>query len=57
MGWTRTLSPSKSGGIYGTFTPSPIKTIKVQKNGGQIVDVPLTRKQRRIVARRMAKHG
>lgn len=53
----RTISPAKSGTIHGQFTPSPTKTVQVRKSAGQVVDVPLTRKQRRALSRRMAKNG
>ncbi len=53
----RSISPTKAGNIYGTFTPSPTKTIKVRRVGGIIDNVLLTRHERRILARRMAKYG
>lgn len=53
----RSMNPTKAGRIYGKFIPSPLKTIKVQKTGGQIVDIPITRKERRVLARKVAKNG
>jgi hypothetical protein len=52
MSRTRSLSPSKAGRVYGKFTPSPLKTVKVQMSHG-VVDYPMTRKERRLLARRL----
>ena len=48
----RILSPSKAGRIYGEFTPFLLKTIKVQISHG-VVDYLMTRKERRVLARRL----
>jgi len=50
--WGRTISPAKAGMIYGIITPSPLKTVKVRKSNGQVVDLQLTRKDRRRLLRR-----
>ena len=42
---------SRSGRILGTFTPSPLGTVKVQKSTGEIVNMPMPRKQRRRLIR------
>ena len=46
------LSPSKAGRIYGIFTPFPLKIVKVQMSHG-VVDYLMTRKERRVLARRL----
>lgn len=47
---TKTLTPTKSGNIYGTFKPSPVTGVKVVKDigGKKIVNIfPMNRKERR----------
>ena len=43
----RGLSPAKAGEIYGKFTPSPAKKVKVLKAGGIITEITMTREERR----------
>ena len=49
---TRSLSPAKAGKIYGKFIPAPTGSIKVRRVTG-IETVPMTRRQRRELARRL----
>lgn len=51
----KTLSQAESGEVYGKFTPSPMGSVRVKKVIGGIVSVPLNRKNRRLLARRLGK--
>lgn len=49
----RTLSPVEAGRVYGAFAPSLTGHVKVLKEDGSIVEQPLTRRERRLLARRV----
>jgi hypothetical protein len=52
---TSSLSPTKAGRIYGRMVPSETKVVRAFGKDG-IEDIPLNRRQRRVLARRV-KHG
>jgi hypothetical protein len=47
MSSNRTLNPTKSRRVYGTFAPSKMVGIPVRKSTGEIILVGLNRSQRR----------
>ncbi len=51
---TRSLNPTKAGNINGKFVPSRLGTVRVRKSDGQVIDIPMNRKQRRLLR---SEHG
>ena len=47
------FNPTKAGRIHGKFMASPLGSVKVQKMDGSIIEHPLTRRERRLLARRL----
>jgi len=52
-----TISPTKSGKLHGTDTPSLTKTVTFVHEGGVHEEVTMTRRERRKLARTIRKGG